>query len=338
MDAVIATAMAKDPARRFASARELADAAAAALHDRGTVAGLHPAAGPHAIASGAAPNGPWWQHPDTPATVMAPAPVPARRPTRLLSAGRRRWVVAAAAAAVVVTAAATITAVTTTSQTETPTAEAPTTTVPSTTLVRPAPIVMPSDLHGLLPTLEDVKTFMGIEDLVAQQPTLQPSQNRNSPVDRKECWPLFAGGEPNSYDMKPVIGYYASTMAEPRNGPSLQNMGAVVVAFHDAAAAAQQLANSASTWRQCGGSSMTLLGSGASKPVQVAMSVPDIVENGITTMVLTVQGPVLRARDDRAIAAKNNVVVDVNVNMVNTDRGQQAALDITNYILGKITG
>ena len=68
------------------------------------------------------------------------------------------------------------------------------------------------------------------------------------------------------------------------------------------------------------------------------MSVPDIVENGITTMVLTVQGPALRARDDRAIAAKNNVVVDVNVNMVNTDRGQQAALDITNYILGKIPG
>lgn len=50
------------------------------------------------------------------------------------------------------------------------------------------------------------------------------------------------------------------------------------------------------------------------------------------------QGPLLRSRDDRAMAAKDNVLVDVNVVLVNTDRGQQAVRDITDYILGRIPG
>lgn len=68
------------------------------------------------------------------------------------------------------------------------------------------------------------------------------------------------------------------------------------------------------------------------------MSIPDIGENGITTMVLQSQGPLLRARVDRAIAVKNNVLIDAGVVLVNTDRGQQAVLDLTNYILDKIPG
>jgi serine/threonine-protein kinase len=337
MDAVIATAMAKDPSRRFASARELAHAAAAALHERGTAGWVR-----HGMSPGATSDSPWRQHPDGPSTVMAPPPLPGWPPSLPPAAGRRG--VVAAVAAVVMLAAAAITAVTMalhkprTVAPNTATARAPTTTATIATPPRP-PVVTQAGLPGLVPSLDEVKNFMGMQNMVAEQPTFQPSQTPDSMVDRKECLPTLGGGAFNSYDMRATIGYYASIVEEPRDGPSVQSEGQVVVAFRDAAAAQRQLADSLAIWRRCGGSSLTLSDTAAKKkPVAVSMSVPEIVENGITTMVLRAQGPVLRSRDDRAIAAKSNVLVDVYVAMVNTDRGQQAALDVTNYILGKIPG
>jgi hypothetical protein len=110
------------------------------------------------------------------------------------------------------------------------------------------------------------------------------------------------------------------------------------MAFRDPPAAQRQLTNLVSIWRKCGGSTMNILPPPGkqSPPVAVTMGVPSDAGNGITAMILTAQGPVLRSRNDRAIVAKNNVVVDINVVLVDTDRGQQAALDIANYILGKI--
>lgn len=165
MDAVIATAMAKDPARRFTSARELAHAAAAALHGSST--------------GGWVPDSPWWQHPVGPATAMASPPVHSWPPA-LPSAPRRprRYRRAlAAVATVVVVAVAAITAMTMTSRkprTATqPSAANLSPTASTTTPPRP-PMVTKSRLPGLLPRLDEVKNFMGIQNLVAQEPMLQP--------------------------------------------------------------------------------------------------------------------------------------------------------------------
>nr|WP_306439428.1 serine/threonine-protein kinase PknH/PknJ [Mycobacterium simiae] len=328
MDAVIATAMAKDPAQRFPSARELAHAAAAALHQRSIVGWAQLSPAPHDKSPPAEPELPWWQHPVGPATVMAPpAPTPSRR---------RRWVVAAAAVAVAaVILTMTLTSHSPNAPSRSATALAPTAT--TTTRSWP-PIVTPAGLPGLLPPLDDVKNFTGVQELVAQPPSFQPAKTVSYPVDREECAPLFGGGAYNSYDMRAVVGYYSLFSEDPRNEPSLQQVGQVVLAFPDAAAAQRQLVESLSTWHRCGGSTLTLLAHNGLKPVTVSTSVPDIGDNGITTMVLRVQGPALRARNDRAIAAKNNVLVDVDVILVNTDRGQQAVLDITNYVLGRIPG
>jgi eukaryotic-like serine/threonine-protein kinase len=203
-----------------------------------------------------------------------------------------------------------------------------------------SPIVTPAALPGLLPTLDDVKGFMGDPNLVALQPSFKPDQDTSSStVDRPECWAVMGGGAPNT-DMQTVVGYYEQVMVDDHDVPALKEAGQALMAFADTAAAQRQLANLLAIWRQCGGSTMNILPPPGKqqKPVAVSMSVPADAGNGITTMVLTSQGPVLRSRNDRAIVAKNNVVVDINVVLVNTDRGQQAALDIANHILNQIPG
>jgi hypothetical protein len=213
-----------------------------------------------------------------------------------------------------------------------------TSTAASTSSVPSSPMVTPTGLPGLLPTIDDVKRFMGIPNLVALPPTYKPGPDSDSAsVDRPECWPVMGGGAPNS-DMQALVGYYGLVLIDDHDVPALKEAGQVVMAFRDPPAAQRQLTNLVSIWRKCGGSTMNILPPPGkqSPPVAVTMGVPSDAGNGITAMILTAQGPVLRSRNDRAIVAKNNVVVDINVVLVDTDRGQQAALDIANYILGKI--
>ncbi|OBB68506.1 serine/threonine-protein kinase PknH/PknJ [Mycobacterium sp. 852014-50255_SCH5639931] len=343
MDGVIATAMAKDPAHRFTSARELAHAAAAALEGCVTAGRTPPRLEPYGISSGTPPDSRWWhQHPSGPPTELASPPVNGQ-PNFAPAGPKSRRRIPATVAALILAVGGALTAAILTSHQGPPgksiidTTLAPPTTVTSPT-PSPPPMVKPADLPRLLPPLDDVKNFVGIQNLLAEPPTFQPSQTSGD-VDPEECRPILGGGAHNSYDMRDVTGYYSLVINEPRDGPPLQMVGEVVLTFRDPAAAQQQLANSLSIWRRCGGSTMTVFGHApGSKPVKTAMGVPDIVEDGITTLVATAQGPLLRARLDRAIAAKNNVLIDVNVGLINTDRGQRAVLDVTDYSLGKIPG
>lgn len=192
------------------------------------------------------------------------------------------------------------------------------------------------DLVRQVPCVTDVKNFVGIQNLVAHEPMLQP-QTPNGSINPAECWPAVGGGVPSAYDLGTVIGFYGLTIDEPPTGTAPNQVGQLIVAFRDAATAQRHLADLASIWRRCGGRTVTLFRSEWRRPVELSTSVPEVVD-GITTMVLTAQGPVLRVREDHAIAAKNNVLVDVDIMTPDTSRGQQAVIGITNYILAKIPG
>lgn len=236
-------------------------------------------------------------------------------------------------------APAAVTAVTMTShqpRTATPPSAAALSPTSSSTTPPQPPIVTRSRLPGLLPPLDDVKNFVGIQNLVAHEPMLQP-QTPNGSINPAECWPAVGGGVPSAYDLGTVIGFYGLTIDEPPTGTAPNQVGQLIVAFRDAATAQRHLADLASIWRRCGGRTVTLFRSEWRRPVELSTSVPEVVD-GITTMVLTAQGPVLRVREDHAIAAKNNVLVDVDIMTPDTSRGQQAVIGITNYILAKIPG
>ncbi|WP_142278082.1 sensor domain-containing protein, partial [Mycobacterium avium] len=75
------------------------------------------------------------------------------------------------------------------------------------------------------------------------------------------------------------------------------------------------------------------------QPIAMALSTPADAGNGITTLDLTPKG--IQVRSARAVAAKANVVIDLNVSASGTtdsERPRLAAVSIANYILGKIPG
>jgi eukaryotic-like serine/threonine-protein kinase len=221
-----------------------------------------------------------------------------------------------------------------------------TTKPPSGTTPRPAapprpPIVTPSDLPGLLPSLDEVKNITGDQVLVAYEPTSQPG-SKYQLVDRPECSAVFAAGAPNTYDMQGALRYYATMMMETNNPRTPTEAGQAVVAYRDAAAAQAQLEKIQAIWHQCANSVMTLLPAPDKKGnVAVALTVMTPVDagGGISTIEVIAQQLSPRLGTYRAIAAKNNVLVDVMILMAETGgRGPQAALDVTNFILNKIPG
>ncbi|KBZ60620.1 hypothetical protein K875_03567 [Mycobacterium [tuberculosis] TKK-01-0051] len=221
-----------------------------------------------------------------------------------------------------------------------------TTKPPSGTTPRPAapprpPIVTPSDLPGLLPSLDEVKNITGDQVLVAYEPTSQPG-SKYQLVDRPECSAVFAAGAPNTYDMQGALRYYATMMMETNNPRTPTEAGQAVVAYRDAAAAQAQLEKMQAIWHQCANSAMTLLPAPDKKGnVAVALTVMAPVDagGGISTIEVIAQQLSPRLGTYRAIAAKNNVLVDVMILMAETrGRGPQSALDITNFILNKIPG
>jgi hypothetical protein len=203
----------------------------------------------------------------------------------------------------------------------------------------PPPTVAPTDLEGLVPTLDDAKNLTGDHSLTAKRTYHQITRDpADGDIDRPECWAVFDEGAPEAYNVPAIVGFFSIEYLDTHDMHNAWQTAQGVVAFHDAATAQAQLASVQSQWRQCGGSTVKATTKGHSFGTE--MSVPADAGNGITTMQLTGHGLAVPLLGIRAIAAKNNVVVDVLVSgsAADMDRLQQMALTITNSILGKIPG
>ena len=210
-------------------------------------------------------------------------------------------------------------------------------TAPSTITPPPPPTVAPTALEALLPSLDDAKNITGDQDLTVKQTYRQITRDpNNGSIDRPECWAVFDEGAPDGYNVPAIAGFFSIEYLDVHSATNTWQAEQGVAAFHDAAAAQAQLASLQSQWRQCGGSTLTATISGYT--VKTAMSVPADAGNGITTIDLSTLGLPLPVA--RAIAAKNNVVVDVLTSSsgADIDRLRQVALTITNSILAKIPG
>ncbi len=211
----------------------------------------------------------------------------------------------------------------------------------ATAAAPPPPTVAPSDLARLLPGLADVRNLTRDNDLaVGQTWDHVGRRDRQGTIDRTECWGSVDPGSSDAYNVEAVFGYRASEFSEHRDPQNPLQVVTGVAAFRDQSAAQTQLANLLSGWHQCGGSDVKVTLPSA-QALTFSVGLPTEAGNGVTTMEVATKGLVPR-HFVRAVAAKANVVIDLNLSYVassgsTTDRPQQAAA-LANFILQEVPG
>lgn len=215
---------------------------------------------------------------------------------------------------------------------------APASTITTTT---PPATVAPGEIAQLLPDLGDAKDITGDQNLAVGQTWDHIARgDREGHIDRPECWASIGPGTPDAYTGAAVFGYRASEFSDTRDPSDSMQIIAGAAAFRDADAAQTQLTKLLSEWRQCGGSDVKVTFP-SGQTLTFSLGLPTDAGNGITTMELANQG-LLSRRSVRAMAAKANVVVDMNLSYVASDTSTtdhpRQAVAIVNYMLGKIPG
>lgn len=207
----------------------------------------------------------------------------------------------------------------------------------TTTSAPPPPTVAPADVDGLLPSLDDVKRITGDQGMTLLRTYHVITRDPDSPSnDHPECVGAVAIGDPSVYDTAGILGFSSPDMLDKSNPRKPWQAAEAVSVFRDAAAAQAQLTKLQLILRQCGGTTMTSTFS-SGLVINFSLSAPVDAGDGITTMEPNPQGLSIHITAVHAIAAKANVVIEV-LAVSTTDRTQQAAVDITKYILGKIPG
>lgn len=347
LDAVIAKAMAKDPAHRFASARELADAATASLHDRSQRARTTPwqpipAAEVTSYPSTPGMDPPWWQHgvPHTqPGFAVAPTqhgpsgfgpsfpPVTPRR--------RRGRLLLAAVAVALVLAGAVFGAIT---LTRTPAEEhtkaaapAPVSTTTTPPLRPPAPLPV-KVLDGLLPPPEEIAQIMGASQLAVWK-SLDSLIDETPVIDKKNCIGAFSPAESAVYGTTSWTAARLQAVHEPGPVPISFEVVQAAIEFPTAEAARKLLADQAIQWSACAGTGYTATWPGAS-PAPWKFGALAKTSTGIS-LPQHFDGPGLLGTGacQRALEIRNNVVADVWACRVSIDN---QGVDLAHAIIARL--
>jgi eukaryotic-like serine/threonine-protein kinase len=331
MDAVIATALAKDPARRFASARALATAAAEALTDR-TV----PATAPWRPIPGAQVDSylptsqpgaaPWWQHNGGTGTVMAPASPSNRwsQPPAGPPGRRRRWWIAAALATVAV-AVASITTVALTTRSHPSTPGAPTSSAPASATPLPVPV---SALPAMLLPPDQVAVIVGSDKMLVYDTETLPYDSV-ALISEPQCVGVWMPAEHAAYANTGWTAVQAQRLHDDSDKPYGHEVFQAVVVFPTAAVAAKMLADQTAQWSSCAGRSFTI---GDHDPRQHRTFGPLSNTDGTLAIASTLDGS-LHEVCQHALVVRNNLAIDVAACRIDaTNQG----VDVLNAIAAKI--
>jgi hypothetical protein len=219
--------------------------------------------------------------------------------------------------------------------TVTPPVSTQTTTATTTPVPPPQPTVTPADLAGLLPSLEEIKVLTGNSDLtLPATATDLVGEAPGQSVDPPECWAAYAPARRPVYDAAAVRGVYLTQYESTILGPTQS-----VAAYDDAGAAQSALRSILADWVQCAAGEMRYTDTdyGGGRVASLAVSPPADAGNGITTISVVAKRE-LRGAIYRAIAAKSNIVVDVDVAAGSEPDRTAVAVAIANAILDKIPG
>ncbi|WP_197694105.1 sensor domain-containing protein [Mycobacterium sp. 852002-40037_SCH5390672] len=198
----------------------------------------------------------------------------------------------------------------------------------------PPATVAPSDVPGLMPSLNDVKSITGDQTLVLGG-VLHKPQLGDETLDRAECRGALDVGVPDLYPSTALLGFYMPTYVSMGDAFNAISVAPGVGAFQDEAAAQKQLTKFLSVWRQCNGASVKDTQPNK-EPFTLLVSGPIDVGTGISTVEMATENEL----NVHAIAAKANVVIDLLVSYTGNgvDRARRTAVDVANQILNKIPG
>ncbi|MBB3606661.1 serine/threonine-protein kinase [Mycolicibacterium sp. BK556] len=308
LDMVIATAMAKSPADRFASAGALGAAAASALHDSPGLTAMPFSAVPSGevvsypdfVPTAA---GPWWQ-PSGPRTMMAgpsSAPPPSAAPPRR----RRRGLVAAAVSGVVVLVVAAVAVV------AWPTDAGSVGAGPPVTTSGPSPSpsaaggfatdVSGSQLRSILLTPNEIPGGLTLEsdgsDFLTDAGTVAPT----------DCLGSWAPAQQGTYAGSGATAVAVQSLRAMNSTTSQDGVVQSVVAFSDGQKAGLFLVAQRGQWGVCGTQAVIVTPPGA--PAQTWTLAPSVTSNGVVTVAATLAGGGTSCQ--RGMQVRGNVIIDV---------------------------
>ena len=174
----------------------------------------------------------------------------------------------------------------------------------------PAPVAA-AQLPGLLPTLDELKTITDNPQLIEGPNSTgvavpDPSQQVYEPAD---CASSFSAGAPPAYEGTGYRKFHGASQAQSPT-PSLM-LGESVVTFDTAEAAQRALANYVEQWRRCANTQFVWKMIAQGQQAAFTLGEPVDAGGGVTSLRnVNDNSPVTVTR---AIAAKNNVLVDVQI-------------------------
>lgn len=298
-DRVIAIAMAKDPAARFGSAGELAEAAAGALRDPTRRAPLPPipsdAVGPYPIGS---PVPPWWQHSGPRTMAQGPGP---RAPKRR----RKRGMIGAALAAVVLVAAAAVTLVVWPDDgsagpgAEPGTAPAPAAQAP------PATDIAAAQLRSILLTAAQIPTGTDGGPLVLERDGATLSDD-SATLDNQQCVGAWAPAQRATYGASAYTGVAVQDLRALNETVWQDSVTQAVVAFPPDKAGPFYI-DLRGQWALCGGKTVTVTPPGAAG--QAWDFGQPSTNSGVVTLAATLRGG--GASCQHGMQVRGNVIIDI---------------------------
>ena len=169
-------------------------------------------------------------------------------------------------------------------------------------------LVTAAQLPKLLLSIDEVKQAVNAPNLAEVKDGAGLSGDKGINVTPRECLSSLFGGGASAYERTATRGAFTREITGDGN-EGLILLNEVMSTFESTAAASQLVAQVVGQWRGCAGKSVTLIVDGN----PLTLDVDEPIQKG-TVMVLrnTLRSGTAGFSTDRAIAAKANVVIDLD--------------------------